>query len=469
MNRQTHDTMPVLEWIADRAKKEDGFTLKDTVVLHINHCMENSFYFTEILNQLFGQAVFIGVPYNDMQIRGEWSFVSYYGCRLRSSFELWRDKECFFRGTGDFIGMVERLIETALQKDLLPRLMAGKRLLVIEDGGYHYPVLRRFLEQYPELSGCVCGSVEQTASGTLRCSRFGAEHGYLYPCGSISRSDIKMHIESRFIGHRVVEELACFLYTANTFLDFHHILLLGYGIVGRQVARDLHSRRCRVHVMEKDGRIAAAAQKAGYQLADKVRPELFATDTIIIGNTGTAAFTVEMLEAFFEGEANRLYLASSSSQDIEFRRFLDMAEKISPWPEGARFLSREDAEFYSCFRFFFGGREKRVYLIAEGLPVNFYRRGGISLTYSIIDLIFAEMLSMGLAFHFHKNLEKRLWLLGAEKERVCFLSEAELAQLWFSHYSLVGLARDEKLPVGHPEAAYLRERMLEGYDGTEAD
>ena len=47
------DSMPVLEGLAETAGKDHGDTLKDTVVLHINHCMDNSFYFTEILNRLF--------------------------------------------------------------------------------------------------------------------------------------------------------------------------------------------------------------------------------------------------------------------------------------------------------------------------------------------------------------------------------------------------------------------------------
>ncbi len=93
--------------------------------------------------------------------------------------------------------------------------------------------------------------------------------------------------------------------------------------------------------------------------------------------------------------------------------------------------------------------------------MNFSRKGGISLTYSIIDLIFSEMLSMGLAFHLDDSLEKRLWLLGDGQENALFLSEKELVQRWFSDYSLVARTRDEEFPMGHPEARYLRKRMME--------
>lgn len=44
----------------------------------------------------------------------------------------------------------------------------------------------------------------------------------------------------------------------------------------------------------------------------------------------------------------------------------------------------------------------------------------------------------------------------------CYLSEAELARAWFLHYSLAGSGRNGAFLEGHPEAAYLRKRMLVG-------
>lgn len=465
--------MPVLEALADRAAETFGASCKDTVVLHVNHCMDNSFYFSQILNRLFLRAVFVGVPYNDMAIGKEWDFIRYYGKRRRDVYELWHEEECFCRGLTDFMETAETLIEQALKEAVLPYLEAGKKVLILEDGGYHYPVLRRFLNRYPQWRGQICGSVEQTASGTVRCREFGRKYGYAYPCVSISRSDIKMNIEARFIGHRVVEELAGFLYTANTFLDFHHVLLLGYGIIGRQIAMDLGSRRCRISVYEKDQLVRRTAVEEGYE-AVEISEALFQKDTIIIGNTGTESFTREMLAAFFRGEGERLYLASSSSQDKEFKVFLNIIRGKESLPESAILEEQRDEEFYSCCIYRCHGRKKAIYLIAEGLPVNFYRKGGISLTYSVIELIFAEMLSVGLAltaagseenvcgagFNGGRQWEKRLWLLGEEGEAPCFLSEEELIRLWFDRYGLVDREEAKELLLGHPAGAYLRSRMF---------
>ena len=66
--------MPVLEELIARAQTYFGEDLKDIVVLHVNHCMDNSFYFSELLNRLFYRAVFVGAPYNENTVGLGWSF-----------------------------------------------------------------------------------------------------------------------------------------------------------------------------------------------------------------------------------------------------------------------------------------------------------------------------------------------------------------------------------------------------------
>lgn len=462
---QKKDAMPVLEFVAEKAGACSAAALADTVVLHINHCMENSFYFSQLLDRLFARAVFIGVPYNDMEVEDDWSFLYYYGKRRKSYgaaqefYELWDRERCICSHVAGFLEATQALIELALEKAVVPYLKEGKKLLIMEDGGYHYPVMHRFLEAHPQWKAQVRGCVEQTASGTIRGMKHGKAYGFQYPCISISRSDIKMYIESRFIGHRVVEELADFLYSANAFLDFHQVLLLGYGIVGRQVAQDLGSRGCKLSVYDTDDRIAETAKQDGCFVVASADRSLFEKDTIVIGNTGADAFTNDMFQAFLDGKG-KLYLASSSSQDIEFQSFLNMISGKAQLPDGACLETWESQEFYSRYGFQYEGRSREVYLIAEGLPVNFYRKGGVSLTYSVIELIFAEMLSAGLALLGKESFDQNMWLLGdKEAPFSLFFSEEELAGWWFEQYGLTGCKDFKELPGAHPEAEYLREYM----------
>ncbi|MDO5390022.1 MAG: hypothetical protein Q4F24_02870 [Eubacteriales bacterium] len=422
-------SMKLLERIVNEVH-ENPLLKQDIVVLHMNHCMDNSFDFSEVMCRVFHKVVFIGVPYNDKVIPEGYSFCGYYGIYQDGSYRLFREGQDFGSSAYDFFEAVEKLIEKAMEEDILPLLKRGKRLLILEDGGYHYGLMQRMTKRYPILKECVVGSVEQTTSGTVRGCKIAEKMGYLYPHTSVARSNIKMNIESRFIAHRVVEELSTFLYTANAFLDFHNILLLGYGVVGRRIAQDLRGRKLQLTVYDQSTQILRAARMEGMNTTECIDRNCFTRNTVLIGNTGCTSFSREMLEEFLEGEGDKLYLASSSSQDEEF-----------------------------CF--LYHGREKRVYLVAKGLPVNFYRRDVISLTNSMIDLIFAQMLSIGIELCLRRDVKKRLYLYGEDTEWMQSFSEEELLRLWFSEYGYAEEKDMQALMDEHPETKLLRRMMRE--------
>lgn len=453
-------SMKLLERIVNEVHENPSLK-QEIVVLHINHCMDNSFDFSEVMCRVFHKVVFIGVPYNDKVIPEGYSFCGYYGIYQDGSYRLFREGKDFGSSAYDFFEAVEKLMEKAMEEDILPLLKKGKRLLILEDGGYHYGLMQRMTKRYPILKECVVGSVEQTTSGTVRGCKIAEKMGYLYPHTSVARSNIKMNIESRFIAHRVVEELSTFLYTANAFLDFHNILLLGYGAVGRRIAQDLRGRKLQLTVYDQSTQILRAARMEGMNTTECIDRNCFTRNTVLIGNTGCTSFSREMLEAFFEGEGDKLYLASSSSQDEEFRIYLDMVRGKTEFPEGAVLISSEEGAYIEEFCFWYHGREKQVYLVAKGLPVNFYRRDVISLTNSMIDLIFAQMLSIGMELCLRSDVQKRLYLYGEDTEWMQSFSEEELLRLWFSEYGYAEEKDMQALMDEHPETKLLRRMMRE--------
>lgn len=476
MERETR--MPVLEEsVRQISANGQGEEYRDVMVLHINHCMDNSLWFSEILHRFFERAVFVGVPYNDNRVESAWDFPFCYGIRNHQEYELWDGEELFgkIRETEEntFLSAAELLIERALNRYLVPEMEKGKRLLILEDGGYHYPVLEALLKVKPYLTKQICGCVEQTASGTRRGQVFHQKTGVPYTRASISRSDIKMYVESRFIGHRVVEELAGFLSNANRFLDFHNVLLLGYGIIGRQVGLDLKARSCSLQVYDPDPVICATARADGCRVESAVTKETFSGDTIVIGNAGVPSFTAEMLEAFFDSSSKELYLASSSSQKWEFQKFLDMAAGSMPWPGQAEMTGIREGNGYRIYDFQVRTGEKRVYLIADGVPVNFYRKEAVSLTCSMIDLVFSQMFSMGLVLC-RENTGAGLWMYGKNRKKQEIFSERELVDLWARQYGLLISVNIDGRFDGHPDGSYLRDRMFEEErivedEGTAAD
>ena len=192
--------MKLLEQTAKAAEAEPG--REDVVVLHINHCMDNTFYFNDVLKSLFAHVTLLTPPYSNQDIPDGYPGSCYHGVRRDGVYHLMKNRvELDCCGT-DFLASTMLLLEEAFRRDLIPLLRQGKKLLIIEDGGYHFEALPRVKRLFPEVEARVIGVVEQTTSGTRRSmSRQG--YRYAYPCASVARSDIKMHVESIFIGQRI--------------------------------------------------------------------------------------------------------------------------------------------------------------------------------------------------------------------------------------------------------------------------
>ena len=451
MKRET--SMKLLEQTAREAKTEKQ--LEDVAVLHINHCMDNTFSFNDVLRSLFGHVTLVTPPYSNQDIPKGYPGPCYHGMRQDGAYRLMKDRTELGCGGTEFLEATLLLLEEAFRRELIPLLHRGKKLLIIEDGGYHFEALARVKRLFPEVEDRIVGVVEQTTSGTRRSmSRQG--YRYAYPCASIARSDIKMNVESIFIGQRIVEELGLMLYAADTFYSFHSVLLIGYGIVGRSCRMALDGRFCRIEAYDINPRVLRVAEKDGLRAYSKPAPEMFSGDTIVIGCVGRPSFGEELFRAFLGGQGTNLYLASGSSKDVEFSWFLRYLAGKEAEISGLSLEEQETAEWHTCYNFRYGGAEKNVYLMAEGKPVNFYREGVISLTYRVIDLVFTEMLKMALYLCRNRELPPRLYILGEDNPITQAISEKELLDLWFQENRFWYQGALETFLRPHPLAAELR-------------
>ena len=445
--------MKLLEQAALAAKAEKGW--EDVVVLHINHCMDNSFYFNDVLKSLFSHVVFLAPPYNNQDIPEGYPGPCYHGMRRDGTYHLMKDRVDLGSSNTEFLEATLLLLEEAFRQELIPLLRQGKKLLIIEDGGYHFEALSRVRHLFPEVEDKIIGVVEQTTSGT-RSSISHQGYRYSYPCASIARSDIKMNLESIFIGQRIVEELGLMLYAADTFYSFHPVLLVGYGVVGRSCRMALEGRFCQMSAYDTDSRVLQVARDDGLQTFSNPDPEMFSRDTIVIGCVGRNSFDEEMFLAFLEGQGGSVYLASGSSKDVEFAYFLRYLAGKEPEISGLVLETWETTEWYSCYHFRYCGKEKTVYFMAEGKPVNFYREGVISLTYRVIDLVFTEMLQMALYLCRHRETPPQLYVLGEDNPITRAVSERDLLNLWFQENHFWYQGELEAFLQPHPMANELR-------------
>jgi len=457
-------SMKLLEQTAREAKAEKW--LEDVAVLHINHCMDNTFSFNDVLRSLFSHVTLVTPPYSSQDIPEGYPEPCYHGMQRDGVYRLMKNQTELGCGGTEFLEATLLLLEEAFRQELIPLLRRGKKLLIIEDGGYHFEALPRVKRLFPEVESRIIGVVEQTTSGTHRSmSRQGYQ--YAYPCASIARSDIKMNLESIFIGQRIVEELGLMLYAADAFFPFHSVLLVGYGIVGRSCRMALEGRFCRIEAYDTNPHVLRAAEEDGLRAYPKPDPDMFLGDTIVIGCVGRPSFGEGLFRAFLNGQGANLYLASGSSKDVEFSWFLRYLTGKEADIPGLSLEKQETAKWHSCYRFRYDGAEKNVYLMAEGKPVNFYREDVISLTYRVIDLVFTEMLKMALYLCRSRDLPPQLYILGDDNPITRAVSEKKLLDWWFQENRFWYQGELETFLRPHPLAAELRKIMWEKDHGED--
>ena len=113
------NNMPLLREYTQNLKKHE-----DIVLLHINHDVDNSYRFNTFLENVFGKVFFIPVIY---------------------------DGAAEYKTYRSFQELVEEQIERVLSDAVIPAVENGKKIIVIEDGGYFLPVYVRAVRKYPSL------------------------------------------------------------------------------------------------------------------------------------------------------------------------------------------------------------------------------------------------------------------------------------------------------------------------------
>lgn len=419
--------MKLLEETAARADKN---FCRDVVVLHCNHCLDNTFYYNKVLQSLFGSLVFLAIPYNNRSPGENFTYAVYHAVYDELCYHLKKNGSMTGHDATGLSEAVEDMFEMAID-DIVPLLLSGKKLLIVEDGGFHLPPLKKAERKYPFLSEVIVGVVEQTTLGTRRCMDGTGQFRYAYPCASVAKSDVKMYVESIFIGQRIVEELSLMLHSIDCFFTFRHILICGYGIVGRSVARALRGRIARIDIFDKDRKAGELAGKEGFKVYHHPDRKMFERDTVWIGCVGSGVFDEECLKSFLSGNGENLYLASGSSRNVEFSYMLCYLEGKEPPVEGLTLLNAHKMDYASLYEFSYNGRKKNIWIVAEGKPVNFYRQDGVSLTHSVMDLVFTEMLLLSLFLCTNPRLDVKLYLLGLSPELKAYINEENLIVRWF--------------------------------------
>src|ERR671919_1328556 len=252
----------------------------------------------------------------------------------------------------DFEGYLHKTLETGPD-------------LIVDDGA---ELVGRLIKHHPDLVGNVLGASEETTTGILKLRAMTAEEVLPFPVLAVNDAKMKHLFDNRYgTGHSSIVAL---LSNTNLFLSGKAVVVMGFGWVGRGLAKYAHGMGARVIVCEPDPVKLLEAYSEGYEVMNSLQ----AAEVGDVFLTGTGNLKVLGLE-HFERMKDGALLANAGHYDHEF----DLAA-LRETAAGSREVRRNITEYELS-----DGR--RLHVLARGRLVNIAAADGHPV--EIMDLTFA--------------------------------------------------------------------------------
>ncbi len=288
-------------------------------------------------------------------------------------------------------GFLEKVLAGALDASAAD----GKKIVIMEVGGYFAKPLAEMFQRdkseslYKPLNlEPLVGVVEDTTFGHNR---------YLESCKSIdvpiysvARSSLK-EIEARFVGNMALIAVDRVFRELGISLAGRRALVLGYGMIGKNVARSARSLDLTVSIYDKDDHRNLRAFSLGYRVHQK--KELLPQADIIFAATGNpeGALSFDEIQDYCK---NMAVLASVGSKDVEF----DI--------DTLRAFATEEKVLNNHLVRYTLPTGNDIHVINNGVAVNFTKDIAESIPTEVMDLVFAEMLQCSLCLLFPEYAEE---------------------------------------------------------------
>lgn len=198
----------------------------------------------------------------------------------------------------------EGILDECLSEAIAASELDGKRIIIIDVGGYFCEPIKRLTQ-----TDLIAGIVEDTTFGHNRY--FSSISNLKFPVFSVARSALK-EIEARFVGRDAVIAMDMLLRNAGISLSGRRALVLGYGMIGKNVARSLKAHDLPVSVYDRYDIKNIHAFIDGYRIHKK--RELLKESDIIFSATANMALSYDEIR---ECKSN-VILASVGSKSTEF-------------------------------------------------------------------------------------------------------------------------------------------------------
>jgi adenosylhomocysteinase len=271
------------------------------------------------------------------------------------------------------------------------QVLARRPEVVIDDRA---DVIRLAHTTHPEVLETLVGASEETTSGVTALRAMEADGTLKVPCIAANDARCKYLFDNRYgSGQSTVMAL---LDRTNLLLAGKRFVLLGYGWVGKGIARRARGAGARVVVCEVDPFAALEAYHDGFEVMP-VEEACRIADFVMTATGVRHALPLEAIELLPDGAI----LANAGGIDDEFDMVALRALATETRP------AREHVEEFVLP----GGRS--VFVVGEGVVVNLSAGEGHPV--EIMDLTFAvQALSARHLLQHGRELEPRVHLLPAE-------------------------------------------------------
>jgi|GEM_PF-4306744 adenosylhomocysteinase len=352
--------LPILDEIARQKRNDLGAELfKDVLIIYVLHFLKDLIPFTSQFQSL-------GCDPKDMYF-----LVKTYAYPEKDKLvKYFHSKGCKVFVPKDSLEKTFNNLTSEILTECMKRSEnEGKKILIVEDGGYFAPLIHT--ENFIKNSDRCCGAVEQTTKGYRRDSKI---QDPKIPILSIATSKLKLILEAdevaATLGENIVETLR--KYNSHRTLNNHTALILGFGTIGQKLAEALLNKGISITVYDTDPIKRLSAEISKFQVLENL--DDLSEFHIIIGISGEASLKNA---AAFWGLKHNVVLASGSSERLEFD--LEALSSIS------KEILREEV----FTKYILKKDDKIIRVLCDGEPINFALSEGIS--DSVIDPVYTEM------------------------------------------------------------------------------
>jgi adenosylhomocysteinase len=229
--------------------------------------------------------------------------------------------------------------------------ISGK-LVILQDGGYATTLLHK---HHRNMAKVCIGAVEQTTNGIWECDAIPKEER-IFPIIDVARCRLKSEIEPPFIGDAVTHNIVSLVSKINISIRGRTALVIGYGTIGKCVAKSLKGNGVIVTVYDIESELRNEAKKDGFETNDSLE-KLIPGKRFIIGCTGKQGLNAPQIAL----ADNKTIFVNATSKLLEINR-----NDLKAMTKGSPQLIENYGIRHTLIN------DNVVDLLAEGVPVNFY-------------------------------------------------------------------------------------------------